>query len=58
MFDPKNFHEAEQVPLFTERKSFLGYDRGERGVGTRNFVLVLSASVMASKQKFNFRWDL
>ena len=36
---------AEQIPLKGESRSFLGYSRpGSRGVGTRNFIVVLGTS--------------
>ena len=39
---------AEQVPLLQSEKTFVGFDRGERGVGTRNYIAVIAASSRAS----------
>ena len=40
---------SEQVPLKAEQRNFLGYERpGNRGVGTRNYIVVLGTSSRAA----------
>ena len=47
--DEERCHPSEQVPLKTESRSFLGYERsGNRGVGTRNYIVVLGTSSRAA----------
>ena len=47
--DEGRCHPAEQVPLKAESRSFLGYQRpGNRGVGTRNYIVVLGTSSRAA----------
>ena len=40
----EQFHLGEQVPLHEKQKYFEGIDRGNRGVGTRNYIVVLGSS--------------
>ena len=43
--DEGDFRPAEQVPLHAEPRTFMGYRRGAgRGVGTRNYVVVLGVT--------------
>lgn len=43
--DEAGFRPAEQVPLYGERRAFMGYARGAgRGVGTRNYVVILGTN--------------
>src|SRR5690606_26151216 len=43
--DPSRFAPAEQVARYAEDRTFLGYRRtGGRGVGTRNFIVLLGTS--------------
>ncbi|MCJ7622752.1 MAG: UxaA family hydrolase, partial [Anaerolineaceae bacterium] len=45
VLDEDTFLPAEQVPLYEQRGSFLGYRRpGGRGVGTRNTILLLGVT--------------
>ena len=45
VLDEKSFRPAEQVPLHDEPRTFMGYRRGGgRGVGTRNYVVVLGVT--------------
>lgn len=39
---------GEQIPLHTEQKYFLGFDRGTRGVGTRNYIVLLGTSAQTA----------
>lgn len=42
--DEGTFRPGTQVPAAIEPRTFLGYDRGERGVGTRSVIVVLGTS--------------
>jgi altronate dehydratase len=42
--DPAKFEPGRQVEQYREPGSFLGFDRGRRGVGTRNHIVVLGTS--------------
>ncbi|MBF0290483.1 MAG: UxaA family hydrolase [SAR324 cluster bacterium] len=44
-FNIKNFNPGKQVTLYSEQKFFEGFDRGKRGVGTRNYIILLGTSV-------------
>ncbi len=47
--DEERCQPSEQVPLRSESRSFLGYQRpGNRGVGTRNYIVVLGTSSRAA----------
>ncbi len=47
--DEERCQPSEQVPLNGESRSFLGYERsGNRGVGTRNYIVVLGTSSRAA----------
>jgi len=47
--DEERCHPSEQVPLKTEPRNFRGYSRtGNRGVGTRNYIVVLGTSSRAA----------
>jgi altronate dehydratase len=42
VLDEESFRPGEQVPLYEEPRTFMGYRRGaDRGVGTRNYVVVM-----------------
>jgi altronate dehydratase len=42
VLDEEGFRPGEQVPLYDEPRTFMGYRRGAgRGVGTRNYVVVM-----------------
>lgn len=40
----ESFQAAEPQPLYSEAKYFQGYNRGARGVGTRNYIVLLGTS--------------
>ncbi|HYE33448.1 MAG TPA: UxaA family hydrolase [Methylomirabilota bacterium] len=42
--DPGTFSPGQQVPPVKNPAQFDGYDRGQRGIGTRNYILVLGTS--------------
>ncbi len=42
--DEDTFQNSEQVPLYQETKTFQGYNRGQRGIGTRNYIVLLGTS--------------
>ncbi len=43
--DGETFHPAEQVEFYAEPRTFMGYRRSaERGVGTRNYVVILGVT--------------
>ena len=45
VLDEENFRPAEQVPLHEDPRTFMGYRRGGgRGVGTRNYIVVLGVN--------------
>lgn len=45
VLDEAGFQPATQVPLYAEPRTFMGYRRGRgRGVGTRNFVVLLGTT--------------
>ena len=45
VLDERTFRPADQVPLYEEPRTFLGYSRdGKRGAGTRNYVVILGTS--------------
>ena len=47
--DEENFRPGEPVPLYDEPRAFVGYRRGgDRGVGTRNYVVVLGVTSRVS----------
>ena len=47
--DPANFLPGQQVPRNSEIETFLGYRRpGGRGVGTRNFIVILAVTVKSA----------
>ncbi|HAC87691.1 MAG TPA: altronate hydrolase, partial [Gammaproteobacteria bacterium] len=47
--DTTNFSPGRQVPRNSETETFLGYRRpGRRGVGTRNFIVVLAVTVKSA----------
>lgn len=47
-YDPTAFRPAPQVPLYPEPRTFLGYRRPGRGVGTRNMIVVLGVTSSAA----------
>lgn len=49
VLDEATFQPAEQVPLYSDTRTFLGYERSQqRGVGTRNFLVLLGLSSKVS----------
>jgi altronate dehydratase len=45
VLDEETFRPGEQVPLYGESRTFTGYRRGgDRGVGTRNYVVLLGVT--------------
>jgi altronate dehydratase len=46
--DPSKFKPGKQVELYRQPGTFLGLDRGRRGVGTRNHIVVLGTSSRAA----------
>ncbi|MFN8491146.1 MAG: UxaA family hydrolase [Caldilineaceae bacterium] len=49
VIDEKNFQPAPPVPLYEKPRTFLGYRRaGSRGVGTRNFIVLLGTTSRTS----------
>ena len=47
VFDEANFHPAPPLPLYADTKTFMGYHRaGQRGVGTRNTIVLLGTSAL------------
>ncbi|HJQ28420.1 MAG TPA: UxaA family hydrolase [Rubrobacter sp.] len=45
VLDEESFRPGEQVPLLDEPRTFMGYRRGaDRGVGTRNYVVVMGVT--------------
>ena len=47
--DPTSFLPGRQVPRNSEVETFLGYRRpGRRGVGTRNFIVILAVTVKSA----------
>jgi len=48
-FDESSFTPAEPLPRYDEMRTFMGYPRdGERGVGTRNMIVVLGTSSLVA----------
>ncbi len=47
-FDLEQLHLGEQVPRYEEQKYFQGIDRGSRGVGTRNYIIILGTSAQTA----------
>ncbi|MFI5401246.1 MAG: altronate hydrolase, partial [SAR324 cluster bacterium] len=49
VFDEKGFRPGEQVPRYGSTRTFMGYRRGlERGVGTRNAVVILGTTSLTA----------
>jgi len=45
VLDEESFRPGEQVPIYDEPRTFMGYRRGAgRGVGTRNYVVVMGVT--------------
>ncbi|MFN8453328.1 MAG: UxaA family hydrolase [Anaerolineae bacterium] len=45
VLDEATFQPAEQLPLYQQPRTFMGYRReGQRGVGTRNYIVLLGTS--------------
>ncbi|MBF0276866.1 MAG: UxaA family hydrolase [SAR324 cluster bacterium] len=44
----QQLHLGKQVPLYPVQKYFEGFDRGMRGVGTRNYIIILGTSVQSA----------
>ncbi|MGJ3239476.1 MAG: UxaA family hydrolase [Anaerolineae bacterium] len=48
-FDAANFKPAPPLPRYAEMRTFMGYAReGERGVGTRNTIILLGTSALVA----------
>ena len=43
-FDESKWQMPEPVELYPKPRTFMGYDRGKRGVGTRNHLVILNTS--------------
>lgn len=57
--DKENFRPGEQVPLREDPGTFLGYRRGgSRGVGTRNYVVVIGATSRTGGFAKALEWNL
>ena len=58
-FDEQSWREPATVKLHEERRTFAGYDRGERGVGTRNQLVILgtTASTAGLVRMLEARFD-
>ena len=48
LFDERTIQPGIQVGRHTKNRVFEGFDRGCRGVGTRNYILILGASSLAA----------
>ena len=46
--DESNFTPGAQVEIYADTGTFMGFDRGARGVGTRNYAVVLGTSSRTS----------
>ncbi len=46
--DERTFRPGHQVPRHPQERFFDGYDRGRRGVGTRNFIAVLGTTSLTA----------
>ena len=59
VLDEENFRPADQVPLHEEPRTFMGYRRGGgRGVGTRNYVVVLGVNSRLTGFVRALEWEL
>ncbi|MBC2604626.1 UxaA family hydrolase [Pelagicoccus albus] len=47
-FDESRWSEPVPVERYEDDKTFAGYDRGDRGVGTRNHLVVVNVSALAA----------
>ncbi|WP_207957017.1 UxaA family hydrolase [Rubrobacter tropicus] len=59
VLDEENFRPGEQVPLHDEPRTFMGYRRGwGRGVGTRNYVVVLGVNSRLTGFVRALEWEM
>ncbi len=59
VLDEEAFRPAEQVPFHDESRTFMGYRRGAgRGVGTRNYVVVLGVTSRLTGFVRALEWEL
>ena len=59
VLDEENFRPGEQVPLREEPRTFTGYRRGGgRGVGTRNYVVVLGVNSRLTGFVRALEWEM
>ena len=59
VLDEEDFEPGEQVPLYDEPRAFMGYRRGgDRGVGTRNYVVLLGATSRLTGFVRALEWEM
>jgi altronate dehydratase len=59
VLDEENFQPGEQVSLYDEPRTFTGYRRGgDRGVGTRNYVVLLGVTSRMTGFVRALEWEL
>ncbi|MDQ4128259.1 MAG: UxaA family hydrolase [Actinomycetota bacterium] len=59
VLDEASFRPAEQVPLCDEPRTFMGYRRGgDRGVGTRNYVVLLGVTSRLTGFVRALEWEM
>ena len=59
VLDEETFRPAEQVPPYDEPRTFMGYRRGGgRGVGTRNYVVVLGVNSRLTGFVRALEWEM
>jgi altronate dehydratase len=59
VLDEGSFRSAEQVPLYDEPRTFMGYRRtGDRGVGTRNYVVLLGVTSRLTGFVRALEWEM
>ncbi|MDP9480563.1 MAG: UxaA family hydrolase, partial [Actinomycetota bacterium] len=59
VLDEESFRPAEQVTLYDEPRTFMGYRRGgDRGVGTRNYVVLLGLTSRLTGFVRALEWEM
>jgi altronate dehydratase len=59
VLDEENFRPGEQVPPYEESRTFMGYRRdGGRGVGTRNYVVLLGVTSQLTGFVRALEWEM
>ncbi|HZF59606.1 MAG TPA: UxaA family hydrolase, partial [Rubrobacter sp.] len=59
VLDEGSFRSEEQVPLYDEPRTFMGYRRtGDRGVGTRNYVVLLGVTSRLTGFVRALEWEM